>query len=446
VSQQALDLRRSLQVVRRHKILIGIALAVGLVAGGAYAELHTPTLTSTALVLLPQSLAATSGATATANGAPDPYTITQVVIAGSNPVLLGALPNVRPAMSVTELKHDVQAGAMTPYIISISARAKVASDAETTATAVANSYIHYVGSAGAPGGRVQAQLLEPATSATGPSPLKQIGIYAVLGAIAGALIGIVIAFAVSRGDRRLRERDEIANSIGVPVLASFPVDHPSGASGWTKLFEDYKPGGLHELQLRRAFQQLEMAAVDVGAGSQNGWWSFTVLSLSSDPGALALGPQLAIFAASQGIRTALFVGPQQDASVTATLRAACAAPPTSPKRLRHLQMITSDGDAEVERTATLVVVVVVVDDRNPQFLDTMRTTATLLGVSSGAATADQLARAALSAATSGREITGILVADPDSDDATTGRLPQLGRRGQRRMPTRITGMSTEIRR
>jgi len=92
------------------------------------------------------------------------------------------------------------------------------------------------------------------------------------------------------------------------------------------------------------------------------------------------------------------------------------------------------------------VVVAVVDGKNPQMPDTMHTTATLLGVSAGAATADQLARVAVSAGSDGREITGILVADPDSADATTGRLPQLGRRGHRRMPTRMTGITTEIRR
>ena len=295
-------------------------------------------------------------------------------------------------------------------------------------------------------GRFQRSLLQPATSVTGSSPLKAIAIYALLGAIAGALVGIVIALTVSRSDRRLRGRDEIANSIGAPVLASFPVDHPSGAGGWTKLLEDYKPGALHELQLRRALQELEMAAVGAGAGNPDDRWSFMVLTLSSDPRAVALGPQLATFAASQGIPTALVVGPQQDARVTATLRTACAAPTASSKRPGHLQVIVSDGDAQVQQNATLAVVVVVVDARNPQLPNTMRTTATLLGVSAGVATADQLARAAVSAATSGREIIGILVADPDSNDATTGRLPQLGRRGQRRVPTRMTGIATEIRR
>jgi hypothetical protein len=271
-------------------------------------------------------------------------------------------------------------------------------------------------------------------------------IYALVGAVLGGLIGAVIALAISRSDRRLRERDEIANSIGVPVLASFPVGHPSDPGEWTRLLEDYKPRALHALQLRKALQQLEMAAADLNFGSENGRWSFTVLSLSSDPGALALGPQLAIFAASQGIPTALVIGPAQDPTVTATLRTACAARFASSKRPRHLRVIVSDGDVEVQRDATLAVVIVVVDGRNPQVPDTMRTTATLLGVSAGAATADQLARVAVSADSDGREVTGILVADPDSADATTGRLPQLGRRRQRRMPTRMTGIATEIRR
>ena len=446
MSQQALDLRRSGQAVRRHKLLVGIMVAVGLLVGGAYAVLYPPMVTSTALVLLPQSgQAEANGAAAAANGVPDPYSATQEVIAKSDPVLLGALPHVRPAMSINELRDAVQIGSLTPYVISVGVNGKVAADAAANANAVAKSYIGYIGSASSPGGKVPAQLLQPATNATGSGPLKQIAIYALLGAIFGALIGAITALAISRSDRRLRERDEIANSIGVPVLASFPVDHPSDPKGWARLLEDYKPGALHALQLRRAIQQLEIAVADVGVTSQNGW-SVTVLSLSTDPRALALGPQLAIFAASQGIPTALVIGPQQDATVTATLRTACAAPPASSQGPMRLRVLVTDSDVEVPPDAELTVVVAVVDSRSPHVPDTIRTTAAVLGVSAGAATADQLARATMSAATNGREITGILVADPDSDDATTGRLPQLGRRGQYKMPTRMNGRATEIRR
>ena len=447
MSQQALDLRGSIQIVRRHRLLVGIMVALGLLVGGAYAVLDPPMVTSTALVLLPQSgQAGVNGAAAAANGVPDPFTATQEVIAKSNPVLLAALPDIRPAMSINDLRGEVQIGSLTPYVISVSVQGKAAAHTVANANVVAKSYIRYVGSASSPGGKVPAQLLQSATNATGTGPLRQIVIYALAGAIFGALIGATIALAASRSDRRLRGRDEIANSIGVPVLASFPVDHPADPKGWTELLEDYKPEAVHALQLRRALEQVEMAAADAGASSQNGRWSFTVLSLSTDPRALALGPQLAIFAASQGIPTALVIGRQQDATVTATLRTACVAPPASSKRQIRLRVLVTDSDVDVHPDTVLTVVVAVVDSRSPQVPDTIRTTAALLGVSAGAATADQLARVAVSAASTGREISGILVADPDSADATTGRLPQLGRRGQRRMPTRMTGIATEIRR
>ena len=449
MSQQVLGLRRPVQIVRRHKLLAGITVALGLLGGGAYAAFNPPSVTSTALVLLPQTeQAELNGANATSN-TPNPYTETQEVIAKSNPVLLGALPHIRPVVSFNELRRTVEIGSETTYVISVSAKGKIAADAAATANAVAASYISYTGSASSPGGRVVAQLLQPATDNAAKDRLKQLvnySIYAPLGALLGALLGAVVALAIDRNDRRLRKRDEIANSIGVPVLASFPVGHPSSAGKWTSLLEDYKPGALHALQLRNAIKHLEMATADVSFGSGNGSWSFTVLSLSSDPRALALGPQLAVFAAAQGISTALVIGPQQDATVTATLRTACATPPTSSKGPEHLRLIVSDEDVEVQRDVTLTVVVAVVDGRNPQVPATMRTTATLLGVSAGAATADQLARVAMSAVSEGREITGILVADPDPDDATAGRLPQLVRRGQGGMPARVTGIATEIRR
>ena len=56
MSQQALDLRRSTQIVRRHKVLVGIVVALGILGGAAYAVLKPPMLTSTALIALPTSV------------------------------------------------------------------------------------------------------------------------------------------------------------------------------------------------------------------------------------------------------------------------------------------------------------------------------------------------------------------------------------------------------
>ena len=53
MSEQALDLRRSMQIVRRHKIVVGIAALLGLAGGVALVALSPSTLTSSAEVVLP---------------------------------------------------------------------------------------------------------------------------------------------------------------------------------------------------------------------------------------------------------------------------------------------------------------------------------------------------------------------------------------------------------
>ena len=238
MSEKALDLRRSTQIVRRHKILVGFVVVLGIAGGAAYAVLKPPMLTSTALVGLqePASLQPSSNNSTTTGGI-DTFTATQEVVAGSYPVLLDALPDARPAMTYDQLHRNVQVGSPSSDIISVNAKGKNAADAEATANAVASSYIRYVSSPHSALGRVQAELLQSATIATGPTPVRQMVIYGLLGGLAGALIGVIVALAVGRNDRRVRARDEIANSIGIPVLASVPVAHPSAARGWTKLFE-----------------------------------------------------------------------------------------------------------------------------------------------------------------------------------------------------------------
>jgi capsular polysaccharide biosynthesis protein len=452
MGERALDLRRSLQMVRRHKVLVCVVVVFGLLAGSAYSVLKPPQLTGTALIVLPQS-SANAEAAQSGSGSTSAFTATQMIIANSIPVLSDALPNIRPVMSVDQLRSEIKVSSLTVYIISVSATSKVAADAEATANAVANSYVAYVNSPTSPTGQMSAHILQRATSATGTKPLKAILTTGLLGGVAGALIGVIIALAISRADRRLRQRDEIASSIGIPVLASFPVRHPNDAAGWTKLLDDYQPESLHAWRLRHVLHQLRMAdgyLVNgyLANGHQNTSSSLTVLSLSSDPKALAIGPQLAVFAASLGIPTVLFIGPQQDTNVTAALRTACTVPPSaSSKRSSYLQVIVSD-DGHTYRSPenALTVSVEAVDSHDPQIPDMLRTTATVLGVSAGVATSEQLARIAVSAATDGREIVGILVADPESGDRTTGRVAQLSPPPLHRKPTRLKGMTTEIRR
>jgi len=173
--------------------VVGEVAVVGLVTGIVFAALHPPMLTSTAAVLLPQP--PQSAQAATSNGAPDPYTATQEVIADSNPVLSAALPDVRPAMSLAELRGDVQIRSLTPYIVTVSAKGRVAADADATANAVARSYVVYVSSAGSPAGHVETQMLNFATSATGRPLPASLLISGGFGALYGAIIGALGALA-----------------------------------------------------------------------------------------------------------------------------------------------------------------------------------------------------------------------------------------------------------
>ncbi len=423
MSEQALDLGRSMRVLRRRKILIGVLLVLGLLAGAGYSVLRPPTQTSTALVVLPAAVPELTQGTPASPG-PDTYMATQAVIATSDPVLSRALPHVAPASSLPKLRTRVQAKVVTDSILSISATGRTAAQAEATVNAVAYSYTAYVGSKGFPGGRVRASVFQPATNATGMTRAEHLIILLLIGGVAGALIGIIVALATSRGDRRLTARDEIAASVGIPVLAAIPVAHPTSVAAWARLLENYDPGAVHALRLRRAMDELGMAGFAVGNGSRGASSSLAVVSLSSDPGAMALGPQLAVFAASIGIPTTLVIGPDRETAATAALRTACSVPPPASSKRPDQLRVTVFGSSDFHRqpAAMLTVVAIVVDGRNPRLADAMRTNATVLGVSAGAATADQLARAVTSASADGREMTGILVADPEPTDRTSGLI------------------------
>jgi capsular polysaccharide biosynthesis protein len=431
MNEQALDLRRAWWILWRHKIIVGVFIAVGLLLGAGYGFLKPPMMSSSALVVLSPST----------RDVP-----TQVLIASSNPVLSRALPGIRPAMTLQELHERIHARNPTPNIISITAQGMTAAQVESMANAVADSYVGYITRTDRATKPVQAQarLLQAADTATGQSLPPHLILNGLPWALIAGVIGAIGVLAVNRQDRRLRARDEIANAIGVPVLASVPTSHPTDAARWAKLFGNYHPSVVNAWQLRIALSYLGQADVAPANGRGGGGERFSigVVTLSTDRAALALGPQLAVFAASLGIPTTLLIGPQQG-TAAAALRAACAEPPPSAQRPRTLRLAVTDHEHESGPPARLTVAVTVVDSQDPSLADVQRTTATVIGVSAGAATAAQLVGVAVSAASSGRQVDGILVADPDPADHTTGRIPQLARPPRRRTPTRLTGTTTE---
>lgn len=423
MSQQALDLRRSLRTILRYRAVVGFGVGVGVVLGAAFTFVYPPMYSSEALVVLPPGIRDIG---------------TQVLIADSLPVVASTTRSIQPTVPVEKLVGRVHASSLTPDLIAIRAQGTTGAQAEDIANAVTHSYLSYVGSANSPGGQVIGRVLQPATSATGTSlPVRMI-VTGVLGALLGALIGAITALALGRSDRKLRERDEIAGAIGLPVLASLPIAHPSGTAGWRKLLEHYEPTAVHAWGLRKALHQLGVIDFRGSGGST----SLSVLSLSSDRRAVALGPQLAVFAASLGIPTELVIDSQQDVDATAKLRSAVSV--TSPGQAEPVRVVVGDhGKAGRPQGTALSIVVAVIDSQAPRVADTMRTTATVLAVSAGAATADQLARIAVSAADDGRDLAGIIVVDPDPADHTSGRMARVAGPTRRGQPTRSAGATSE---
>jgi capsular polysaccharide biosynthesis protein len=177
------------KVVTAGSHLVVPVAALGLLAGIAFALLIPPVFTSSSLVMLRLS--------------PARYIGTQVAIAGSDPVLYGALQNVKPAMSLPALRSDVQVKILTSNIISIKARAATATQAARTADAVADSYVAYVDKVVTPG-HARARIIESTVGTTEAALPARLLVSGGIGALIGALIGVIAALALSLSHRRPR--------------------------------------------------------------------------------------------------------------------------------------------------------------------------------------------------------------------------------------------------
>jgi capsular polysaccharide biosynthesis protein len=415
VSAQALDLRRSAAILWRHRIVVGALVVLGLFGNAAYALAQQEVYTGSALVVV----------------GPSVNLSTQAVVVTSYPVLAQAASTIGTGVSVDTLRPRVSARDAAGQTLSINAQGSTAQLAERTANAVARSYIGYVTSVRNPNGKQPAELLQKATNAAAKPRMTRVFEAAGIGGLVAAVIALIASLAIWRSDPRLRKRDAIADSIGVPVLASLRASRPRDAAAWTKLLDGYEPEAGDAWRLEGVFRNL---------GLQRKGASIVVLSLSTDKDALALGPQLATFAASRGIPAELAVGPQQDdATVAALLAAFTAARPRENLRLTASSQFQRQDEV-------LFVAVGVVDVQKPRIGQTMRADATVLAVTAGAVTAGQLNRVFASAAAAGRAIDGLLVANPVPNDETTGRMPQIARPEQAGTPTRMVGAATESRR
>jgi len=398
VSTQELDVKKSWRAIRRHRQWVALAAAVGLLGGIVYALVEPPLHTATSLVVLPPP-PASDAEKAVGTQAIE----TQVFIADSEPVLKSAGQNLTPPLGTEVVRDRVKVAAVTQDVIKIDARGTSAQQAMRLANAVAEVYLVFVTTdqklPGDLGKKTGARVLEEATTARGGSMAVHLGIFGLLGALLGAVAGSIGVLVRVRGDRRLRLRDEISDAVGLPVLASISSYRAENVSDWAYLLEHYAPTAVEAWSLRKTLHHL---GLDVKGGSPV---SLSVISFAEDDKSRPLGPQLAAFANSIGISTSIVV----------------------------------DSHHEPAGKVALGIHLVVVDRDAPNLTGATRTTRTIVALSAGAVTAEELARLAVAAAADDRTIDGLVVIDPDPSDRTIGRVSQSTRRSGSRLPTVLTG-------
>lgn len=288
-------------------------------------------------------------------------------------------------------------------------------------------------------GTAAARILEKATFAERPKLVLWYlgaGLGAALLAVAMAMIVIVGA---ARRDAKVGTRDEIADAVGSEVVASLRSQVPRSVAAWHSLLQSYSPGVAEGWTARLALAGLGMETLAMGRSESDpdgvpiARHRLCVVSLADDVRALPMGPQIASYAASIGISTRL-VPEQGDA--TAALWAACSSPSSEEQIRPHLRVASR---LRTKHAAELTVVVAVLDRRQPRMPRLDRSTAVVLAVSAGAASSEDLARAAVAAYEAGFRISGVVVADPDPLDKTTGRLLPHERMQQQPLPSRAGG-------
>jgi capsular polysaccharide biosynthesis protein len=288
-----------------------------------------------------------------------------------------------------------------------------------------------------------ANIVVHATPATRPRLLVWMIVSAVLFGFLAVGLAASVVIAVARRDRRLRTRDEIADALGSPVIGSVASQRVRTTAGWSQLLETYSPAPVDAWSLRQVLDRVGAGPLLAAAGGRRGAPGERLRTLvvavgADDPGALSVAAQLVSHTASLGVKT-LLTARQRHASADSLWATSSGHEEIRPGlRVDPRRSAVRRMDA-----AGLLVELAVVDRQQPVLPDLRRADAAVLIVTSGTATEEDLARVAVAAYDSGTRFRGVVVADPDSLDHTTGRLLQAQRAVEPPMPMRLTGIEPD---
>jgi len=478
LTEQLLDVKRVLNLLWRHRRLVFVVVAISLIVASVLVAVRPPRYSASSLVLLPGSASSSTGANGQTIG-DDMSTDSQIAISAA--VLGPAGQKVDPSLSLGQLRQRIKAVGTATNVLEITASGDTPRQAERLANFVASDLVKFVttnaSATGASGlaslqseaelltkqistvddeiqttskriasegsstsaGQADTALLASLTAQQTQSTLQldnlnsqiaeaQLGESAanagteviqkatsafppnIVGAFLFVLIGGVIGFVLVsvlivlryRGDPRLRRRDQIAEAVGVPVVLSLSTTRRSKTSDWAEWLGHYEPSSNERWRVRKALRDLGIAD-----GTPH---TLLVVALDGDDAGVVAAPQLAVCAASLGTSVSMNV-PGKD-RYSMDLRAA-------------LKRTTVSGlgpniKSGVNR-AGLTIMPMMVDVLRPTLLR-KHADSTVLVVSAGFASAEDLARVAISAADSKQPFSSIVVTNPDPDDLTTGRI------------------------
>jgi hypothetical protein len=281
-------------------------------------------------------------------------------------------------------------------------------------------------------------VIQHATEARGPSQTVRLLVWGPVGALVCTIVAAAVVLLAARRDPRMRLRDEIADAVGSPVLAAVRSRPQRSAAGWSTLLETYEATPAEAWAFRRLLRDsvpADRKGESHSAGKLDHPKSLTVVSLSGDRRGIAIGPQLAAFASSLGVATRLVAATGHETA--ATLWAACANDHQVAARPALYV-----GDVPDVEAIDLTIILVVLDRTQPRLSAPSASDAVILAVAAGTATEHEFARVAVAVDDAGRRIDGIVVADPDQSDLTSGRHLMDERSRQLALPVRLTGVAS----
>lgn len=497
MSEQVLDIKGSVRLLRRFWRAVAIFVLAGILAAVGY-EVLTPTrYQATALVLLPSSGAGTPLTQAARN-----TVTTDAGIATSAAVLVPAGRRVSPSLTLSTLERRVGAGPDTDGLLEISASGVSPKGAEALANAVAEQLVTFLTTGGvaasshavaglqseqsqvtsqlavvqrelagaegrlsteaptSPQGKRDAALVatltseqsnfaveinslknqiaqaeveqvalnqgtevvQRATTATARSAASVV-LPLGLGALAGLILGGVVVLGWRWKDPRLWDRDALAQALGAPVVLSLDVPVRRSSKQWADLLRRYQPTASERWAVGRALREL--------SNGQPGGTRLVVLAFADDLAGVSEALHALVVAASSGLETVVSVVAR--APQVVSLSATCARIEAEGSVARPCLTVRAGAGAagDASRPPDLTAVVFIVERRQPKLAEVDRRAATtVLSVSAGSSSADDLAQLAIGAADSGEPIRALFVANPAPDDNSVGRLPIAGWAGR----------------